>query len=451
MTTKSLSMLMPARGSFRGRGGHRPRLETADAAFGIIVAVAVGVAAYGLVNGHGRLAAAVSLLPLVVWLVARPTLPLVLLGASLPALMSVTGGGTGAPGSGGYNVAASDVLLVLVGAGILFRWMSRRSEGVVRALRPIALPVLAYSAVMVIVLTLHPGLREIAKEGQRFELFLVPLIVGAFAAITGRHIRVLQAYIVATTVLAVVWPIDHIGLNKNPVGQLFANAILLLVGVRSLRRLFPALVLLAPALLLTVSRGAIAGAAVGVIVILVLQRTRTRPVFTRLLPLALLAVGAFAFAPTPVQTRVTTFSAGTSTPGQYAIYLREKYSKDAHSIIGTHPWTGVGIGNYYAADSVISTTPVLDPHQVLLLQEAEGGYILGAAFLLLIGGTMLALRRMRQVDVAPAAAGVLIATVAHGLVDVYWVRGTPVLSWLLVGMACGGFLRLRRGGTATQS
>ena len=26
---------------------------------------------------------------------------------------------------------------------------------------------------------------------------------------------------------------------------------------------------------------------------------------------------------------------------------------------------------------------------------------------------------------------------AHGLVDVYWVRVTPVLGWLLVGMVCG--------------
>ena len=39
---------------------------------------------------------------------------------------------------------------------------------------------------------------------------------------------------------------------------------------------------------------------------------------------------------------------------------------------------------------------------------------------------------------APAAAGVLLATVAHGLVDVYWVRGTPVLGWLLVGMVVRG-------------
>jgi hypothetical protein len=56
---------------------------------------------------------------------------------------------------------------------------------------------------------------------------------------------------------------------------------------------------------------------------------------------------------------------------------------------------------------------------------------------------------MRQIDVAPAAAGILIATVAHGLVDVYWVRGTPVLGWLLVGMVCGGLARRREAQTET--
>ena len=74
---------------------------------------------------------------------------------------------------------------------------------------------------------------------------------------------------------------------------------------------------------------------------------------------------------------------------------------------------------------------------MLLLQAAEGGYLLAASFVLLIAGSFLALFRMRRIDVAAVAAGVLLSTVAHGLVDVYWVRGTPVLGWLLVGMVCG--------------
>jgi O-antigen ligase len=209
--------------------------------------------------------------------------------------------------------------------------------------------------------------------------------------------------------------------------------------------------LLAPGLILTVSRGAIGGAVIGIMVVLVLQRTRARPVLTRVLPLALVALAAFAFAPTSLQSRVTTFHPGTSTPGEYAIYLRDKYARDAHEIIHEHPWTGVGIGNYYAADSAITTTPVLDPHQVLLQQEAEGGYVLAAAFVLLIGGTLLILRRMREVDVVPAAAGVLIATAAHGVVDIYWVRGTPILGWLLVGMACGGLMKVRRERLSTPA
>jgi hypothetical protein len=52
---------------------------------------------------------------------------------------------------------------------------------------------------------------------------------------------------------------------------------------------------------------------------------------------------------------------------------------------------------------------------------------------------------MRSIELAPVAAGVLLSTAADGLVDVYWVRGTPVLSWLLVGMVCGLYATRQRG------
>jgi len=82
---------------------------------------------------------------------------------------------------------------------------------------------------------------------------------------------------------------------------------------------------------------------------------------------------------------------------------------------------------------------------VLLLQAAEGGYGLAVSFVLLVVGSTIALfTRMRGMPLAAAAAAVLLATVIHGLVDVYWVRGTPLLGWLLVGMACGEFARQRQ-------
>jgi len=297
---------------------------------------------------------------------------------------------------------------------------------------------------MGLLLFVHSGPGNFAKSGQRFELFLLPLVIGAYAALKGRHIPLLQAYIVATTVLAVLWPFDDLNFQKNPVGQMIANAILLLVGVPALRRLLPLLVLLVPGLFLTQSRGAIVGAVIGVVVLLLVQGFRHRSLLARGFALAVLAVGMFALMPPELQERVTTFSAKGNSRAAWALRFRQDYYyRDAKRIISEHRWTGVGVGNYREAVS-FSQVPAGDPHQVLLLQAAEGGYLLAATFVLLVVGAIVALRRMRQVDVAAAAAAVLAATVAHGMVDVYWVRGTPVLGWLLVGMACGGLALLRQ-------
>ena len=81
---------------------------------------------------------------------------------------------------------------------------------------------------------------------------------------------------IATTVLAVVWPLNDLAMQKNPVGQLIANAILLLVAVPALRRLLPCLLLLVPGLFLTESRGAIIAAAIGIVVIVLMQGFRER-------------------------------------------------------------------------------------------------------------------------------------------------------------------------------
>jgi O-antigen ligase len=409
-----------------------------DLGFGLLVIAVSTVAAALLSQGHERPAIAIGLLPVLGWLIARPAIPLVLLGASLPvAIVSVANAGSRG------HISMSDLLMVFAGAGVLFTWLAKDSVPTLRSLRPVAVPVLIYGGAMFMVLALHPGLRETAKFGQRLELFVLPLILGAFAALTDRHIRLLQAYILGATALAALWPLDTLGMQHNPVGQFIGNAVLLLLGVRRLRRLAPCLLFLVPGLVLTFSRGAIAATLVGALVILAMQRLGTRPVLRRVMPAIFLALGAFTLAPSAIQTRVLTFSSGKATPGQYSIYLRQQAAQDAHRIIDEHPWTGVGIGNYGVADAAINPQPAQDPHQVLLQQEAEGGYPFAAIFVLLIVATMLALRRMRHVDLAPVAAGVFIATVAHGLVDIYWVRGTPVLSWLLVGMACGELMKLR--------
>jgi hypothetical protein len=411
--------------------------------FTLISLAALVVVLYELDHGHKRAAFAVCVLPLAVWLVARPMIPLVLLGASLPFVTNLSGSGSG------VNVAASDLLLVLVAAAILVEaTLASRPVPSIRALEAVKWPVVAYTVLVVALIPFHAGVRELLQTGQRFELYLIPLVVGAFAVLIGWYVQLLKAYVIACTVLAAIFPFNDLGIQHNPAGQFIANAILLVIALRSLRGYWPVLLVLVPSLIWIQSRGAVAACIIGALVIVVMQRVDVRGTWARLVPLGIVAVVAFLLAPASVQDRLLTLHAGQGTTAQYSLFIRQGFAHDAHKIIRAHPWTGVGIGNYGEADAVVSTSPVDDPHEVLLLQEAEGGYPLGFAFLFLIGATVFALWKMRRTELAAAAAAVLLGTVAHGFVDVYWVRGTPVLGWLLVGMVCAQYLSRRETSAA---
>jgi membrane-bound metal-dependent hydrolase YbcI (DUF457 family) len=157
--------------------------------------------------------------------------------------------------------------------------------------------------------------------------------------------------------------------------------------------------------------------------------------------IASLAVLAFQLMPAKAQSFLTTYGAqGQSSHASWNVRYRQMYWHEAMSLIRAHPWLGVGVGAYATA---VPQGPFYtdDPHDVVLLQAAEGGWGFAASFVVLILGTAYVLVRLRAVELAPAALAVLLSTVGHGLVDVYWVRGTPVLSWLLVGMACALFWR----------
>jgi hypothetical protein len=411
----------------RGHVSLRPSAGVVDAALGVFAAVVVG---YTLVV-HASLVLVLVVGLAAVWFFTRPVLAAMALGAALPAMQDLAGG------HAGVHVSASDIVLVFFAARLLGDVAVGRALPIVRALRPVAVAVLPYSALMLVLFGAHLGTGSLLNTIQRFELFLLPLLVGAFLALRQEHMRVLKAYVVASTLVAVSWPLNPLHLQKNPAGQLLANAILLLVGVPALRRFFPCLPLLVLGLFGTQSRGAILAALIGVVLILLMQTGRDlRFVASRVVPLLIAALVAFQWMPSDARARVTSFNASFAMAGGYSIYVRDRYQQDAKRIVAAHPLIGVGIGNYLAGDSEAGTT-TNDPHQVLLLDAAEGGYGLAVAFLVLVIGSVLALRKLRHIVLAPAAAGVLLATVAHGMVDVYWVRGTPVLGWLLVGMVCG--------------
>ena len=360
----------------------------------------------------------------------------VLLGLSIPEITDVTGGHLG------LHVAASDVLLVLVGLRLVAEEAAQGGLGVVRALRPVRLPFIQYGWLILVLLALHPGFDSAVKSFQRFELFGLPLLAGAYFAMRGQHMLVLRAYVLATAALAVTWPLlrSHglaAQLPKNTTGQLIACAIVLLVAVPALRRLLWCIPPLLLGLALTASRGSVLAVVVGVLVLSIMAVGPSRRVIlTRTAIIVLTGVILYQAVPSADTARLTSLTGSACTSGAYNIQIRFDYAHDAEQLIAAHPWTGVGVGNYLAGDPHLGTQTT-DPHDVVLLEAAEGGYVFAASFVLMILGAAAVLWRLRRSEFAAAAVAVLLATVAHGLVDVYWVRGLPVLGFLLVGMACG--------------
>ena len=190
-------------------------------------------------------------------------------------------------------------------------------------------------------------------------------------------------------------------------------------------------------LALTASRGSVLALLVGVAVLSVMVGGRSRRMLiVRTAVIVAAGLAIYQFLPGDVTAHFADLSGSGNSASAYNIDIRYRYDHDAEALIAAHPWTGIGVGNYLAGQAALGTQTT-DPHNVVLLEAAEGGYLFAASFLLLIGGAALALWRLRRVELAPAAAAVLLATFAHGLVDVYWVRGLPVLGFLLVGMVCG--------------
>jgi hypothetical protein len=417
-------------------GGTFARFDRGAAATVTAGLVAAAAAAYLLLYGSLTVALAFSALPLVAWLFAKPQIGVVLLGGSIPILYDLTGG------RGGFHLAFSDLLLMLVGANLLVAALLTDASGALQALRPLRGGLIQYGVFLVLLLLIHLSFKEFAQTGQRLELFFLPLVIGAFATIAGRELAVLKAYVVAAACLAVLWPFDPSLGQKNPVGQLIGNAILLLVGVRGLRAYAPLALILVPGLLLTGSRGAVLATAIGLIVLITLQWSRTRTTFTRVVVVALVAFVAYAMLPVSLQNRLTTLMPGTGSRAAYALQIRQQYLSDAEHLIAAHPVVGVGVGNYLTGGTH-GIRAATDPHNILLLQAAEGGYLFAVSFLVLVLVAMRVLRSLRDVDIAPVAAAVFLATVLHGFVAVYWVRGTPGLAWLLVGMACAGVAQVK--------
>lgn len=401
------------------------------------LALAACAVAFLASRSSWQLALVVAAIPLGLLALARPRATTVVGLALLPWAVNL------APGLP-LNVSATDVLFAVAVVAIGLSWTIARPLATARALAPILLLALAYAAVLVVVNLVHLQVDSLIDSFQRMQLVVVPLLVGALLVACGALRRGLTLYVVSSCVLSLAWVSAVIPegwqLQKNPVGQFLVGGILVALAVNigaPLRIL--ALPVLSVGLVSTASRGAILGLLVGLMCLLIASPGLTRLRLTAaLVPLTAGLVLGYALLPDDIQERTTTFSAaqsGVGTSGEYTIKIREQYWDDALALIGSRPLTGVGVGGYLAGDAAQGDL-TNDPHNFLLLEAAEGGLVLaGALVVLLVGSLVIVFRRRRATLLAALAIAVQASLVAHGLVDVYWVRGTPVLGWLLVGAA----------------
>lgn len=419
----------------------RPWDQTLTSTSKSVAGLSTGAAAATgyLTAGRPLVAVLIATVPVAVFLVLSPVLLATVLLAVTPFPIDIS------RGAGGLHAGPSDLLLLLAVLNVVGIALTRHGDHMARAwaaLRPALAWFAIYAAGLAVVLASDPSLHSGISVFQRLQLTLLPVAIAVTMFKKPAQIdRALKAYLVGCCLLAVAFAAGSfgstnssiLGVQKNPAGQFMANALVLAIALPQFRSWrVVAIPVLGLGMVAAASRGAFVGLAIGVALLLVLggqvSRRRVLAVGT---VLGVLLVIVFTGLPGAARSRLL----NTDSKSDFSIQTRDRYQIDALKIIRDHPLTGVGVGNYLAGD-VADLSETSDPHNVILLELAEGGVLLFIPFVLLMTGPLvLVIRRRRASPYAGVAAAVHVAVLAHGLVDTYWVRSTPVLGWFLIGAA----------------
>lgn len=364
---------------------------------------------------------------------------------------------------GGALVAGVDVLVVIaVGA-----WLLRLSVGAAPApwtsANPLLVPTLLYAGVTGASLAWSVDLPATVKATvQIAEIVVVlPLLFASLPASVVSIRRGLAVYVGLACVLAVVAVVFWLpraasgdltgqylpGLHKNAIGSFVGVGLVLSyglwLGARSLRGravLGLASLIQLAGLASSVSRGAFAGALLGVIVVSMLLGRR------RLLTLGLVAVTALGLLALSAEvTGETTVDGG----GYKSSTVREYSFANAIEKIAERPLLGTGAGTYQDFIPQLGIG-LADPNNVFLLTWAELG-VLGLAalaFLLYRFARLLAAARRLAPEArvaAVAAGGGVLSLLVHFQIDSTWTRGTASLCFALIGLMLA-LMRLGRRG-----
>lgn len=401
---------------------------------GMVVVLVVAVL---LVMEENRLVLAFPAVALIALSFYRPKIVAVATGLTLPFA-----GGL-ALTVGGFFVAIADVLAMVA---LLAVWMDRRSPGAtlggaVRAISPVLWLFVPYVLVASVQAALFHDAATLLTVVQRVEIVVVWTLLGATLYQSNLLRPFLYGYVLSTLVMSVAWIATPgvggvLGSQKNPSGGFIAVSILLVVLSRHRYRI-PALLILAAGLIATGSRGSVLGLAVACVVLLFMFRQWKRVI----LPLALTALAALV-ALYALPASLTDRFLSRDVNSGYTEQVRDLFAADALEQLARNP-EGTGVGNYRQFAVGLQRVETHDPHNVLILNLVEGGWVLLIAFLILVVGTIIVMLRGTRSPIVVAAIAVQVSTLAHALFDVYWVRGTPAPGWALTGAALAAIVALR--------
>jgi glycosyltransferase involved in cell wall biosynthesis/O-antigen ligase len=349
---------------------------------------------------------------------------------------------------GGVNVAAADVLLVVAASA----WLARRALAAAPAPlirgNPMFVPTVLFVGYTVASLAWTRDAHATTKTSvQMVEIVLLTtLLYASMPSSLDRIRRAMHTFVGVTCGISLAAVIDFIahgasgatylpGLHKNAaggfigVGLVLAFTLALSTGTAHRQLLRLACAVEIAGLLATLSRGAIAGSLVSlVIATLLLRRARTVTVLLALAAAAATAASISASLSAPIR----------ADGGYDSSVVRLLSYRNGVDAIGRHPLLGTGAGTYW--DFIPQLKIGLpDPNNLFLLTWAElgiGGLLVLLLLLRRYGALLVRARRLPQEAriLAVAAGAAALSLLIHFQVDVTWNRGSATLCFALFGL-----------------
>jgi hypothetical protein len=300
-------------------------------------------------------------------------------------------------------------------------------------------------ALSVAVIANYSG-RSLLELLHRIVLVAGALMVGCWIASENRQRLALRWLVAGACVLAIaadIYALTHnfaaaqpLAFQKNYVGSILTLTLIVMIaaprelGIR--REITTVLVVLVlSGVLASQSRGAMVGTAAGAFACLIRStgrdaQHRRATIASSVIVAAVLGYVAFY----SVQVQRSDVQATKTTN---SIAVRTQVEEYARKLWGTAPFTGVGI-RYYTDPAFQARSPLVQgPNNAVDEALAESGVVGAAGLIIFLSGSIAVLARRRH-PLAIAGLGLVVARLAHGMVDIYWTAGNSALPWLIVGM-----------------